>query len=173
MRQLQAQCQRCPLHKNGPLPVAIPLAVDTAVPVPLVVIDRPLGNAFSPEVDARFRALKRLVPEVSDFAVTYVANCWSQPGKAVPERSLEACTFHRRVELAILRPPLIISIGAQACRLYLGAEASACNGQAWLHATGATVFVLEDSLAPLHPEAVELLTLYCRQAREAMAYDFV
>ena len=169
----QRSCQRCPLHRTGPLAVSVPLHVE-APGVPLVVLDRPLGDPKFPAGDVRFRALVSLLPEVSEFAVTYAISCWSNPGKEVPTRSVDACSFHRRVELAALVPPLIVTLGDAATRTYMGVDAdvAALDWQGWLHATGATIFSISDILAVPTPVQVEALSAYCLQASRGIIRDF-
>ena len=139
----QLSCGGCPLRVSGPVAIYIPLHMRP--PLSLLVFDHPYSDTVTPADDPRRHSLLALVPELARFAVTYIASCWTDPGLPIPERSVDACQRHRAAELASLHPPIIVTVGEQACFSYTGHLLEQAAGQVWQHVSGALVVPLATS----------------------------
>ena len=139
MVQHQRECQRCPLHRNGSVSVDVPFGL---IQGPLVVFSHALLSVGAPRHDGRLAKLIRKVPELEYASVTYTISCRLPAGKEIPERAKLACMDHRKIELSVLRPSILVLIGDRACETYLGASVAQAGYRTLTHATGSLVYAV-------------------------------
>ena len=95
-----------------------------------------------------------LETRMASSAVTYLTSCWSDWSKPIPERSVTACTAHRVAEMEALKPELVVTVGDDACRFFLGKGVEEYGGGAWQHHQGYLVLPLSEDF-----DAAEVVAL--------------